>query len=208
MIAEALRVNSLLTECHMGGNRLDAEGWCAIFDALRDNKDNKIAEWNLSQQGSVSEFSRANRLSLNPTIVKSLAAYVAVSGSLTELTLNCLGIGNKGATAIGAALAVNGSLTNLSLAGNIIECNDGVAIAEALKVNGSLTSLDLDFNEIGDEGATAIAEALQVNGSLKQLCMRGGVGKHAGLDAVCKAKGIALRLHSRRPKSFFVESLG
>ena len=31
--------------------QLGDEGWCAIFDALRDNPQNKIAKWDLSYEG-------------------------------------------------------------------------------------------------------------------------------------------------------------
>jgi hypothetical protein len=48
--------------------RLKDEGWCAIFDALHDIPQNKLAKWDLSGQG------------INPSIAKSLAAYVRVSG--------------------------------------------------------------------------------------------------------------------------------
>ena len=64
-------------------NKLGDEGWCAIFDALHDNPQNKIKEWDLAGQG------------INDTIVKSLAAYMAVSGSLTSLNLYKNKIGEK-----------------------------------------------------------------------------------------------------------------
>ena len=54
-------------------NKLGEPGWCAIFNTLRDNPQNKIAKWDLSSQG------------INPTIAKSLAAYAAVSASLTKV---------------------------------------------------------------------------------------------------------------------------
>ena len=54
-------------------NKLGEEGWCAVFDALRDNPQNKIAQWDLFNQ------------SINPTIAKSLAAYMTVAASLTEV---------------------------------------------------------------------------------------------------------------------------
>ena len=57
-------------------NNLGNEGWCAIFDALRDNPQNKITKWNLSYEG------------INQTISKSLAAYMAVSASLTSVSLD------------------------------------------------------------------------------------------------------------------------
>ena len=57
----------------MRGNRLETEGWCAIFAALRDNKDNKIESWDLSQQG------------INVEIAKVLAEYVSASTALKSL---------------------------------------------------------------------------------------------------------------------------
>ena len=58
---------------NLNSNKLGEEGWCAIFDALRDNPQNKIAKWQLSDQG------------INAEIAKSLAAYMAVSHSLTQV---------------------------------------------------------------------------------------------------------------------------
>ena len=72
-IADALLVNASVTECDLRNNNLKEEGWCAIFDALRDNPQSKLAKWDLNDQG------------INPTIAKSLAAYVAVSAVLTNL---------------------------------------------------------------------------------------------------------------------------
>ena len=66
-------VNASLTECDLRDNQLGEEGWCAVFDALRDNRQNKIAKWNLDDQG------------INPAIATSLAAYMAVSASLTQV---------------------------------------------------------------------------------------------------------------------------
>ena len=72
-IADALRVNASLTSINLKDNGLGDTGWCAIFDALRDNPQNKIKEWDLKQQR------------INPTVAKSLAAYVAVSAVLTKI---------------------------------------------------------------------------------------------------------------------------
>ena len=60
-------------QVNLRGNKFGSKGWCAIFDALRDNPNNKIAKWDLSDQG------------INPTIAKSLAAYAAISASLTKV---------------------------------------------------------------------------------------------------------------------------
>jgi hypothetical protein len=67
-VAPALAANGSLTSINLKYNKLGDEGWCAVFDDLRDNPQNKIAEWDLDNQG------------INLTIIKSLAAYVAVSG--------------------------------------------------------------------------------------------------------------------------------
>ena len=47
--------------------------WCAIFAALRDNKQNKIVSWDLSGQR------------IDPEIAKVLAEYVSVSTAVTSL---------------------------------------------------------------------------------------------------------------------------
>ena len=57
----------------MRENSLGTEGWCAIFKALRDNKENKIKSWDLSGQR------------INPEIAKVLAEYVSVSMAITSL---------------------------------------------------------------------------------------------------------------------------
>ena len=54
-------------------NNLGTEGWCTIFAALRDNKDNKIESWDLSGQG------------IDPEIAKALAEYVSASTAVTSL---------------------------------------------------------------------------------------------------------------------------
>ena len=52
---------------------MGTEGWCTVFAALRDNKDNKIESWDLSRQ------------KINVDIVKVLAEYVSVSTAITSL---------------------------------------------------------------------------------------------------------------------------
>ena len=55
------------------GNKLGTEGWCAIFRALRDNKDNKIESWDLSSER------------IGPEIAKALAEYVSASTAVRSL---------------------------------------------------------------------------------------------------------------------------
>ena len=54
-------------------NGLGTEGWCAIFAALCDNKDNKIESWDLSGQF------------INAEIAKVLAEYLSASTALKAL---------------------------------------------------------------------------------------------------------------------------
>ena len=76
-------------QVNLRGNTLGEEGWCAVFDALRDNPQNKIAKWDLYDEG------------INPTIAKSLAAYVAVAASLTFLDArNNYRLGSEGKAAL------------------------------------------------------------------------------------------------------------
>ena len=57
----------------MRNNSLDTEGWCAIFGALRDNKDNKLESWDLQSED------------INVEIAKVLAEYVTASTALKSL---------------------------------------------------------------------------------------------------------------------------
>ena len=57
----------------MRGNSLGTEGWCAIFAALRDNKDNKIESWDLTRDD------------IDVETAKVLAEYVSVSTTLKSL---------------------------------------------------------------------------------------------------------------------------
>ena len=62
-----------LTECDLRKNNLGKEGWCAIFDALRDSPQNVVAKWDLRNEG------------IDTEIARSLAAYMAVSRSLSQV---------------------------------------------------------------------------------------------------------------------------
>ena len=62
-----------LFACRLCGNRLGTEGWCAIFGALRDNKDNKIESWDLQDERA------------GPEVAKVLAEYVSASTAVRSL---------------------------------------------------------------------------------------------------------------------------
>ena len=157
MIGEGLAANRSLTFLDVRYNHLGDEGWCAIFDALRDNPENKIKKWALDNQR------------IGPKIAKSLAAYIARSGSLTSLDLsfNCIG---ESAKAIGEALIVNNSLTSLDLAygctfvpGSIPDFHDisasikeaALSLLNALKAKDQLRTADLRGCVLDADGAKA-----------------------------------------------------
>ena len=72
-LADALRVNTSLTEVDLRQNKFGTEGWCSIFDALAKSTTSKITKWDLFSE------------QIGPQVAKSLAAYLAVSTSLTSL---------------------------------------------------------------------------------------------------------------------------
>lgn len=182
-----------LTSLNVTNNDLGDEGWCAIFDALRENPKNKIKKWYLFNQG------------INPTIAMSLAKYAAVSGSLTSLDLSCNEVCGlrtesferqerehrvikgtytvKGINAIAGALRDNDQLTLVSLLGN--KCDDDtVSMLLTLKKEMpkliSLCGLEADQTEVlfpyvglTAQDAKLLAPEIAVNGSLTSLDFRG-----------------------------------
>ena len=72
VLGEALATNTTLRVLDLCSNGLGTKGWSTVFSALRDNKENKIESWNLSQEGIDVESSK-------------LAEYVSVSTALTQL---------------------------------------------------------------------------------------------------------------------------
>jgi hypothetical protein len=129
---------------------------------------------------------------------RSLAAYVAVSASLTKLDVRYNGIKGEGAERLAAAVLESKLMEEFSLipmkglrADEVTELDlsaKGLGPAEArvigslLTVNASLTSLSLGGNELGDEGATALARALKES----------KVSKLASLDLTGKGYGASI----------------
>ena len=98
-------------QVNLKGNQLGEEGWCAVFDTLRDNPQNKIAMWDLSGQD------------INTIIAKSLAAYMTVAASLTSLNLS------------------DNKLCGVKYGKGTYDATGITALAEALRGNASLTEV-------------------------------------------------------------------
>jgi Ran GTPase-activating protein (RanGAP) involved in mRNA processing and transport len=76
-IADALRVSASLTFLKLGRNLIGDEGTTAIARALKDSKVSKLASLDLNSEDTSNK--------IGPTGAKELAAYLAVSASLTIL---------------------------------------------------------------------------------------------------------------------------
>jgi Ran GTPase-activating protein (RanGAP) involved in mRNA processing and transport len=166
-VADMLGVNVSLTSITLLDNQLGDEGWCAIFDALRGNPQSKIVEWNLSGEG------------INPTTVESLAAYVALSGSLTcqdgkkVFKAKLLSAKCKHCGLTQDEHSMKGSLMSINLSENVMGPDGARALAPAIAATGSLTKLSLARNMLEEEGTKSICEALNIKQILKELDLSG-----------------------------------
>ena len=157
-VAKLLGVNGGLTALDLSSNRLKDEGVSAVCEAIQSNKETKLASLNFKDNG------------IGPVGSKSVAAMVAVTGSLTKIDVSWNIFGPEGAKVFADALRVNGGLTKMSLAHTDLE--EGTkAICEALKQNKTLKELDLSgYKNIGGEaGAKHVADMLGVNNALTNI---------------------------------------
>ena len=132
VIADALLVNSALTDLNLAFNELGVEGaklGVSIGEALRVNSVLK----SLDLRGV------SGQPGIGPAGAKAIAEALRVNGSLTSLDLVYHAIGEGGAKAIADALHVNSVLTSLSL-GDGNQIGDGkAALLEIAKGRPSLT---------------------------------------------------------------------
>ena len=127
---------------------------------------------------------------MDDSTVVCFSKALAVTSSLTNLSLTSTGIENSGAASISQVLKDNSSLTDLNLQHNVIGAPGASSLAAALKGNISLTNLDLSWNSIGFSGAASLAEALEANSSLTKLNLSGnsiGIKGDASLAQTLKA---------------------
>ena len=80
VIAALIGDNGSLTECDLRRNKLGKEGWCSIFDALAKSSVSKIRKWELY---SPQPYYQGEEI--GPEGAKSLAAYLAVKSSVTQV---------------------------------------------------------------------------------------------------------------------------
>jgi|EP00900_Chrysochromulina_parva_P003819 hypothetical protein len=131
-------VTGVLTALDLSFNDLKDEGVSAVCEAIKSNKETKLASLNVKKNGICSIGAIA------------IAAMVAVTGGLTSLNLSynqLCGLDDHG----------RGTHTAVGI----------TAIADALRVNGGLTALNLSSNRLLDEGVSAVCEAIQSNKETK-----------------------------------------
>ena len=191
-LAAALGVNGGLTALNLSFNSLKDEGVNAVCEAIKSNKETKLASLNFEDNG------------IGPVGAKSVAAMVAVTGALTSLDLSSNALCGvtyrggtytaEGITAIGDALRVNGALMALDLSFNHLKDQGVSAVCEAIQSNKEtkLASLNFRKNGIGPVGANAVAAMVAVTGGLTSIDLSGnqlcGLDQHG--DGTYTAEGI------------------
>ena len=175
VIASLIGVNNALTALDFSFNDLKDEGVSAVCEAIKRNKETKLASLNVKKNG------------IGPMGANAVAAMAAVTGALTSVDLSRNRLTEyyrdmTGIKELAAALGVNGALTHLSLVGNEKLGDEGVeALSVAIEQSKSLRTLDLSSDSecqpcstrvstmFGPKGATALAKALAINSSLTQI---------------------------------------
>ncbi|KJE93094.1 hypothetical protein CAOG_003935 [Capsaspora owczarzaki ATCC 30864] len=146
-IAEALKVNTTMSELDLGKNQIGVAGAQSIAEALKVNTTLTTLYLDRNQIGDAGAEAIAEALKVNTTV--------------NVLDLRLCHIGYAGVLALAEALKVNTTVTMLYLGKNAIGDAGAQAIAETLKVNTTLTWLNLPQNCIGNSGTRAIVEALK-----------------------------------------------
>ena len=93
MLSELIINLSSKCKFNLDHNNFSEEGWCELFDALRNNPHSKVPVLNLTNcrlhetAGDDALWRWHQYPSLSPKVAKSVASYVAVSSNLIELAL-------------------------------------------------------------------------------------------------------------------------
>ncbi len=125
--------NCALAALNSSSNRLKDEGVSAVCEAIKSNKETKLASLNFKDN------------SIGPVGAKSVAAMVAVTGGLTKLSLARNELGEEGTKFLCDALVGNNTLKELDIGRSYRSNIGGTAgakhVAKMLLVNGALTEV-------------------------------------------------------------------
>ena len=105
----------------------------------------------------------------------------------SEIDLEHIGLGVRGAAVLGAALESNELIARLYLSGNRIGAEGARLLATALSKNRALKELYLSGNDVGSEGAAALGAALAKNEALAELGLSANGIDDAGAEALATA---------------------
>ena len=170
-IAEALKINTVLTICNLLKNDLDIKSAMMLAEI---GKEKRIMLSGIKHDQTEAKF---GGYTLQPADGILIASDLRVSSVLSSLSLHLNGISNEGAKAIAEALSSGRAVqTNLNLAGNLLGTSSG----------------------IGPEGARAIAEALRFKALLKELeCASAAHRTRTARRRTPSPRSPFLRLHTR-----------
>ena len=152
--------------------RLGALNSCAIFNALRDNRENKIASWDLSGE------------KLDLTAARALAEYAAGSKALKMIDLRSNPLGGEGMMVLGTALLDKSATSGLGFLTNDVFKLDKHTVSSISRRSTSallsrrcwracqpmLKNLNLLRADIGTECASALTQAFRERWQLESLC--------------------------------------
>ncbi|KAL0238297.1 hypothetical protein GEMRC1_012770 [Eukaryota sp. GEM-RC1] len=134
-VAEALKVNSTVTQIYLQCNSIGNEGIMALAEALKVNS-------------TVTEI-YLNCNSIGNEGIMALAEAFQVNSTVTKILLLDNSIGNEGAIALADTLKVRYTITGSKLDPYCIE--DLMALTEASKWNSTVTTIGLGLNSIDSE---------------------------------------------------------
>ena len=113
--------------------------------------------------------------------------YSPMSYMYKYMYIDCNGVSDAGAVALGQALHHNSTLTHLYLSNNGISDAGAVALSQAVHHNSTLIQLHLSNDSISDAGSLALAQALRHNSTLIQLHLSNNRISDPGAEALAQA---------------------
>ena len=190
-LAHAISVSKSLEKCELRNSNLCTKGWCTVIDALRDKPENRIARWELNNEG------------INSEIAESLAAYLTVSKSLTVVNLLTNDLDADSVSMLLKAKEKNPQLktlcglaheeTELDLSLKKLDPVDALMLAPEIAASESLTWINLRRNKLcglnyddgigtyTTEGIVAISRAVSACKSLTRIDLAdNGLGVKGG----------------------------
>jgi hypothetical protein len=129
LLADALKVNTVVTTIALGGNGIGANGAVELAGALKLNT-------------SVTAISIAGN-EIGDEGASALADALKVNKTVLHVDLDINGISDEGAMALANALEVNTTLRDLNMSGNSIGDKGASALIGALQVNVYVTYINI-----------------------------------------------------------------